>query len=240
MRKFSLLVIALSATAFSNAALFDVTTALDTFVNNGSTTNANRAYKGNAGITSNSASTPVFKFLSSGFPSDLAGSTITELNLTYYTTVLDPNTSFEIFFSPDATWDEGGNTGGVAQDPATTPFLVYNDTNLPGATNPRFLGNAVLVGSDTFATNTGVLNTVHTTALANNPTLINAIKSGSNFSIFLRDVTGRITVIALEGVAGTAGSQAVHLTGTYQPVPEPATFGVMAVGALGLLRRRRK
>lgn len=246
MKRFSVLVIAIAVASAAQAVPFSAVTSLDTFVNS-SAANVNKAYGTNNSITSNSSSSDFYKFAGSDF-SGLSNKTITSLTASFFPTVVDPNTTVSFYFSTNSAWQEltvAGAVSGVNQDAGsvTTPYLTFNDAGLTGSANSRFNAGSTLLGSVTYASNAGVLNTTQSVALSLAPSLINAIKTGTSFSIYSVATSGRMTVITKEGTVATghpAGATAFTLSGQAQPVPEPASIAALGLGAVALLKRRRK
>lgn len=246
MNKTSLIVLATAVASLSHAGTFSVVNSLDTFVNS-SAANVNKAYGANFAITSNATTSDFYKFSGTSFPSDVNGSTLSSLTLSYFPTVIDPNTTVQFYFSSNAAWQEytgSGSLNGVNQaDAQTTPYLVFNNSGLAGAASSRFLANSALLGSVTYATSAGALNTAQSITLSLDPALSSALTSGESFTIYSVATSGRMSVITDEGAVATGhptGAFPVTLNGNYQAVPEPASFAALGLGAVAVLRRRRK
>jgi hypothetical protein len=104
-------------------------------------------------------------------------------------------------------------------------FTYYGDTNLSGAID----------GSDYTAIDNGYLN--HLTGWANGDFNYDGVVDGSDYTLIDNAFNSQGASLAAEvatptaQIAGAPGGSAV---------PEPSTLGLLGIGAVGLLGRRRR
>lgn len=236
------------ATGLARAGVATVQTSADANVNNGAAANYTRAYGGAFTLNINPTTSTWFKFSAADFPADLRGATINSVSIQYVTALGDSTTALKVFFNSNAGWQEypnptPGANGFIVVDPATTPYLCYDDSGLPGAANSRFQSSAVLVASP--ASVGGAANATQTVPLALAHELVSALSDGADFSLFGTTTGGRLALFSTEAEAAGSAPQAraLNLVVDYTAavVPEPAALApVTALASCALLRRRRK
>lgn len=236
----------------ANADLITVANSGDTLINNAGATNPNKAFGGDLSGTSNSTSQMWLKFSGAAIQSAIGSGTLTSLGLQLSVSEANDNSQISFFFNSNGTWQTDG-AGHTGLNATTTPYLTYNNSGQPGATNSRFLGTTTQIGSMTIPTRTGVLLTNQTVSLTLAPELLSAISSGTDFTIFAvssnfntTTTNGRLSAVYSEGVnafrttGGFPTADAPMLVGNVSTVPEPASMSAIGLGIAALIKRRRK
>lgn len=152
-----------------------------------------------------------------------------------------------VFFKPflGDTQTNGLATGHLYQDVAGTAGLIYTLTGWAGAESNAMMADAVLALE--FLDGTG--GVISSSALSLMPTLF--VANGQSFNYKLYTVSGtapvgtafvRSRISMIDGQGNPAGGGQAFVVDDFelQAVPEPATLAALGLGAIALMRRRRR